>query len=218
MNASLERRRAPCGGRADGMRLALDCARNVQAVIDRRMPEASALASWLVQNAIAFWLDDAAVPADPENRRGFRGKGISIEDWCKIDAALASAAAVLPADSDAPADQWIATIGSALGLDALSLRLLALALHYRLDKRVEELLEAMSQCRGGTRQLSRGTAARLGVVTLSGLIQSEARLVLAGVRHETVPAYATHHAARHRTMLRPPILRQSPQRLRTSHR
>ena len=33
-----------------------------------------------------------------------------------------------------------------------------------------------------------GTAARLGVVTLSGLIRSEARLVLAGVRHETVPA------------------------------
>ncbi len=54
-----------------------------------------------------------------------------------------------------------------------------------------------------------GTAARLGVATLSGLIRSEARLVLAGVRHETVPAYATHYAARHRTMLRPPILRQS---------
>ena len=54
-----------------------------------------------------------------------------------------------------------------------------------------------------------GTAARLGVVTLSGLIRSEARLVLAGVRHETVPAYATYHAARRRTMLRPPILRQS---------
>ncbi len=53
------------------------------------------------------------------------------------------------------------------------------------------------------------TAARLGAVTLSGLIRLEARLVLAGVRHETVPAYATHHAARHRTMLRPPILRQS---------
>ncbi len=32
-----------------------------------------------------------------------------------------------------------------------------------------------------------GTAARLGVVTLSGLIRSEARLVLAGIRHETVP-------------------------------
>jgi len=42
-----------------------------------------------------------------------------------------------------------------------------------------------------------------------GLIRSESRLVLAGVRHETVPAYTTHHAARHRTMLRSPILRQS---------
>ncbi len=155
MNASLERRRAPCGGRANGMRLALDCARNVQAVIDRRMPEAGALASWLAQNAIAFGLDDAAIPADPDNRRGFRGNGIPIEDWRKIDAALASAAALLPADSDAPADQWIAAVGSALGLDALSLRLLAVALHYRLDKRVEGLLDAMSQCRGGTSRLSR---------------------------------------------------------------
>jgi len=56
----------------------------------------------------------------------------------------------------------------------------------------------------------RGTAARLGVVTLSGLIRSEARLLLAGVRHEAAPAYAAHHADRHRTMLQPPILRQSP--------
>jgi len=56
-----------------------------------------------------------------------------------------------------------------------------------------------------------GTAARLGVVTLSGLIRSEARLVLAGIRHETVPPYATHHAAWRPTMLRPPILRQFPQ-------
>ncbi len=44
----------------------------------------------------------------------------------------------------------------------------------------------------------RGTVAGLGVVTLSGLIRLEARLVLAGVRHETIPAYAIHHATRHR--------------------
>ncbi len=48
-----------------------------------------------------------------------------------------------------------------------------------------------------------GTIARLGVVTLSGLIRLEVRQVVAGVRHETVAAYATHHAARHRKMLRP---------------
>jgi len=45
---------------------------------------------------------------------------------------------------------------------------------------------------------------------LSGLIRLEVRQVVAGVRHKTVPAYATHHAARHRIMLPPPILRQSP--------
>lgn len=47
-----------------------------------------------------------------------------------------------------------------------------------------------------------GTTARLGGVTSSGLIRSEVRPVLAGVRHEAVPAYATHDAARHRTMVR----------------
>jgi len=36
---------------------------------------------------------------------------------------------------------------------------------------------------------------------------------MAGVRHETVPAYATHHADRHRKLLRPQILRQSHLRL-----
>jgi len=60
---------------------------------------------------------------------------------------------------------------------------------------------------------SHGTVARLGVVTLSGLIRLEVRVVLAGVRYETGPAYATHHAARHRIMLRPPILRQSLRRV-----
>ncbi len=155
MNASLERRRAPCGGRTDGMRLALDCARNLQAVIDRRMPEAAALASWLAQNAVAFGLDDTAIPADPDDRRGFRGRGIPAEDWCKIDVALASAAATLPSESDAPAERWITAMAIALGLDALATRILALAMHYPLDKRVERLFDAMSECRGGLPRLCR---------------------------------------------------------------
>jgi len=60
-----------------------------------------------------------------------------------------------------------------------------------------------------TEQLRRGTVASLGVVTFSGLIRSEARLVLVGIRHETAPAYATHHVARCPKMLRSPNLRQS---------
>lgn len=44
---------------------------------------------------------------------------------------------------------------------------------------------------------------------MSGLIWSEVRLVLVGIRHETAPAYATHHVARRPKMLPPPNLRQS---------
>jgi hypothetical protein len=36
---------------ASGMRMALDCARNVYEAVDRRMPEAAALANWLRQSA-----------------------------------------------------------------------------------------------------------------------------------------------------------------------
>ena len=38
---------------ASGMRMALDCARNVYEAVDRRMPEAAALANWLRQSAAA---------------------------------------------------------------------------------------------------------------------------------------------------------------------
>ncbi len=59
-----------------------------------------------------------------------------------------------------------------------------------------------------------GTVARLGVVTFfgdfsgPGLIQSEARLVLTGIRHDTVVAHAKAYAAQRPTTLQPPILRK----------
>jgi hypothetical protein len=43
---------------SSGMRMALDCARNVYEAVDRRMPEAAALANWLAQNAAAFGLPE----------------------------------------------------------------------------------------------------------------------------------------------------------------
>ena len=49
---------------ASGMRMALDCARNVYEAVDRRMPEAAALANWLRQSAAAFGLPDTAIPDD----------------------------------------------------------------------------------------------------------------------------------------------------------
>ncbi len=60
-----------------------------------------------------------------------------------------------------------------------------------------------------------GTVARLEVETFSGdfsnpgLIQSEARLVLTGIGHNTVSAHAKDYAAQRPKTLRPPVLRRS---------
>jgi transitional endoplasmic reticulum ATPase len=148
MNASFQRRRTvarnPC---TSGMRMALDCARNVYEAVDRRMPEAAALANWLGQNAAAFGLPDTAIPDDEAPRRSRRG-GVPMPDWRKIGSALTSAEAILPDNAYTPADNWIEAITGTLTLDPLEAKILALALHYKLDQRVERLFDAASECRG----------------------------------------------------------------------
>ena len=69
-------------------------------------------------------------------------------DWRKIGSALTSAEAVLPDNANAPADRWIEAIAGTLALDPLEARMLALALHYKLDQRVQRLFDAASECRG----------------------------------------------------------------------
>jgi hypothetical protein len=118
--------------------MALDCARGVYEAVDRRMPEAAALANWLRQSAVAFGLPDTAIPDDDAPRRS-RGRGVPMPDWRKIGSALTAAEAALPGNANASADRWIAAIGETLALDPLEGRVLALALHYRLDKRVDRL-------------------------------------------------------------------------------
>jgi hypothetical protein len=75
---------------ASGMRMALDCARNVYEAVDRRMPEAAALANWLRQSAAAFGLPDTAIPDDDAPRRS-RRRCVPMSDWRKIGSALTSA-------------------------------------------------------------------------------------------------------------------------------
>src|SRR6202035_3776993 len=85
---------------ASGVRMALDCARSVYEAVDRRMPEAAALANWLQQSAAAFGLPDTAVPDDDTPRRS-RRRGVPMPDWRKIVSALPSGEAALP-DSQMP--------------------------------------------------------------------------------------------------------------------
>ena len=77
---------------SSGMRMALDCARNVYEAVDRRMPEAAALVNWLGQNAAAFGLSDTAIPDDEAPRRSRRG-GVPVPDWRKVGSALVAAEA-----------------------------------------------------------------------------------------------------------------------------
>jgi hypothetical protein len=89
-------------------------------------------------------LPENAVAEDDGPGRS-RRRGLPTEDWHKIGTALATAATSW-ADTDA-ADLWIAAIGRRLELDPLERRILELALHYRLDQRVERLCDALSECR-----------------------------------------------------------------------
>jgi AAA+ superfamily predicted ATPase len=147
-------RRRPRRVAASGTLLALDCARGLHQTVDRRMPEAAALAAWLAQHAAAFGLPDSAVPDHDDRSR----RGVAAQDWRRIGAALAKAASGLPTATDAPADRWIASIADRLALDPLDARVLALALHYKLDQRVERLFDAISECRAGITQFRRDAA------------------------------------------------------------
>jgi hypothetical protein len=140
---------------ASGMRMALDCARSVYEAVDRRMPEAAALAAWLGQSAAAFGLPDTAIPDDEAPRRS-RCSGVPAPDWRKIGSALVAAEATLPGNANTPADRWIEAIAETLALDPLEARILSLALHYKLDQRVERLFDATSECRGGVTRFHRG--------------------------------------------------------------
>jgi len=156
MNAPVKRRSLPVRQICTNgfLRLALRCARNVFDATDRRMPEARALASWLSQSASAFGLADAAVPDDDALHHA-RRRGVTAQDWRKIGAALQECGIFLPERQDAPIDRWLGAITKTLALDELEADILALALHYRLDRRVERLFDTLSDSRGDQTQFRR---------------------------------------------------------------
>jgi hypothetical protein len=139
------------------LHFALRCARNVYAATDRRMPEAPVLANWLGQNASAFGLADAVLPDDNALYRA-KALGLAAEDWDKIGAALEQAEPRLPNLQDAPIDRWLAAMTETLALDPLEAEILALALHYQLDKRIVGLFDCLSDCSGGPTQFNRDAA------------------------------------------------------------
>jgi AAA+ superfamily predicted ATPase len=190
MNAPNQRRRAvlrgaPSGGTAS---LALQCARNVYRAVDRRMPEAGALAAWLAGSAAVFGLPESAVPDDDGLGRRSRHGGATVTDWNKVGAALAQAASGLPATGRNTLDHWVAAIGQRLALDALEAGILALALHYQLDQRIERLFDAISNCRGRPTRFMRDAdliALLLAAsqADVASRLAGKAKLLASGVLH-----------------------------------
>jgi len=133
MSAPFERR-GPTHIGTGGTLLALHCAQNVYAAVDRRMPEARALAGWLAEDAAAFGLSDAALPDEWNGLGRSRRGGVAMADWRKLKAALDSAATALPSLADAPINRWTAAIRAALELDPVSTRILALAPAWCMDR------------------------------------------------------------------------------------
>jgi SpoVK/Ycf46/Vps4 family AAA+-type ATPase len=159
LTASFDRRRSVVrSAGTSGARVALDCARNVHAAVSRQMPEAEALATWLAQNAVAFGLPETTVSDEAEGRGRSRRRGVSASNWAKIRASLDAVSIAEPGAATSAAELWIAAISQALSLDTLTTRILSLALHYRLDQRVERLFDAMSEARGGITRLHRNAA------------------------------------------------------------
>ncbi len=126
--------------------MALRYAAQVHAGVDRRMPEAGALADWLRQSAGPLRLNDELVPVDTMPRGRHRA-GMSAREWHAIGAAIAAARARLPACGGAMPDRWVGAIATRLGFDATVAAILGLALHYRIDRRVERLFDMLSECR-----------------------------------------------------------------------
>ena len=88
MSAPFRRHGPTHGVGTGGTLLALDCAQNVHAAVDRRTPEARALTGWLTENAAAFGLGDAALPEDGDGLGRSRRRGVPVADWRKVKAAL----------------------------------------------------------------------------------------------------------------------------------
>jgi hypothetical protein len=178
---------------ASGMRMALDCARGVYEAVDRRMPEAAALATWLRQNAETFGLPDTAIPDDDAPRRS-RRRGVPMPEWRNIGSALTSAEAAIPDNADTPADRWIEAIAGTLALDPLEARILVLALHYKLDQRVERLFDAISECRGLITRFPRDSGL-MAQVTQQGP-RSRVRQILRYTSHPDLPTRRSRRSTR----------------------
>jgi transitional endoplasmic reticulum ATPase len=132
-----------------GLRQAFRCAVNVAQSVDRRRPEASALAGWLDQDRASLGLVDG----EDFGNGTLQKIGVSAVSWRRVRMTVARCLRTAPVSVDTPAELWLDVLADRLGFDELDRQLLALVLYYELDDRLEHLVDRISAARGGMSQL-----------------------------------------------------------------
>ncbi len=132
-----------------GLRQAFRCAVNVAQTVDRRRPEASALAAWLDQDRASLGLADG----EDFGNGTLQKIGVSAVSWRRVRMTVARGLRTAPVSVDTPAELWLDVLADRLGFDELDRQLLALVLYYELDDRLEHLVDRISAARGGMSQL-----------------------------------------------------------------
>ena len=166
---------------------ALRYARNVHGTVDRGLPEAVALARWASSHAASLGLPEMQEAGEqPAGRPG--RSGVGAEAWRKLGRVLGSAEANAPDRADNLAAAWLRALAAVLDLDLVEAAVAELAVQYRLDRRVNRLFDALSECRNGPTRFHRDAgliALFLGAsaADIEMRLAPEGRLLASGLLH-----------------------------------
>ena len=134
--------------------MALVCAAHAHLTLNPRMPEGQALAEWFTQSAPnenqeeIVDLFPIAPPGRPQQR-------LSAAGWQRLGRTIAKDLACPASLPELAARRWAAALTSRLAFDPLESAMLALAMNYVADHRLERLFDMLSQSRGGPRRFHR---------------------------------------------------------------
>ena len=135
---------------AGGLAFALRCADTVLRGIDRRRPEARAVAAWLDE-----FRERLGLPEGEDFCSGREPRAtLPAASWRRVRGTITRLLRAGSLDADTMADRWAEVLAQRLGLTGLDRHLLGLAMVYRADESVEHLVDAISHARGRNRSLS----------------------------------------------------------------
>jgi len=120
--------------------------------------------------------------------RSRRRGGVEAERWRRVGRLLSRGEAYAPDQESGVAADWLRALAAALDLGPVETEMAGLALHYGLDRRVERLFDAVSECRSGAHRFHRDAgliAALVGAcpAEVEARLMPDAKLLAGGLLH-----------------------------------